>query len=237
MGLGRVEAFSDGVIAVIVTIMVLEIKAPENGDLAALLKLKLPLLNYLLSFVVVAILWVNHRSILGLVRHVDSAVLWWNNALLFWMSLIPFATAYMGQSNAAPLVRGGLWRIACHYGRLFWSFALCHRQAVHGERGDQPPPQATAHQGFHWHRALCFNSSASLRFGSRFVRYFYTDSALLLHTGSVYRGQGIGLTHLLFHNVAFAGGEEKIGFHRMLTRIQIVVAALGRIQLLMISAL
>ncbi len=103
MGLGRVEAFSDGVIAVIVTIMVLEIKPPENGELAALLKLKLALLNYLLSFAVVAIFWVNHRVTLGLVRHVDARVLWANNNLLFWMSLIPFATAYMGQTNAAPL--------------------------------------------------------------------------------------------------------------------------------------
>jgi uncharacterized membrane protein len=114
MNVGRVEAFSDGVIAVILTIMVLELKAPENGDLAALLKLKLPILNYLLSFAVIAIFWVNHRTILGLVRHVDPVVLWSNNALLFWMSLVPFATAYMGQTNAAPLsvaVYGGLLAI------------------------------------------------------------------------------------------------------------------------------
>jgi uncharacterized membrane protein len=103
MGTARVEAFSDGVIAVIVTIMVLELKPPENGELSALLKLKLPLLNYLLSFVVVAIFWVNHRSILSLVKHVNPGVLWANNTLLFWMSLVPFATAYMGQTNAAPL--------------------------------------------------------------------------------------------------------------------------------------
>jgi len=103
MGLGRLEAFSDGVIAVIVTIMVLEIKAPESGDLGSLLKLKLAFLNYLLSFVVVAILWLNHRAMLALVHHVDAGVLWANNALLFWMSLIPFATAYMGQTKAAPL--------------------------------------------------------------------------------------------------------------------------------------
>lgn len=103
MGIGRVEAFSDGVIAVVVTIMVLELKAPESAELAALLKLRLPFLNYILSFVVIAIFWVNHRTILHLVRHVDSSVLWWNNALLFWMSLIPFATSYMGQTGAAPL--------------------------------------------------------------------------------------------------------------------------------------
>ena len=132
MGLGRVEAFSDGVIAVIVTIMVLELKAPENGDLGALLKLKLPLLNYFLSFLVVAIFWVNHRVILGLVRHVDPPVLWWNNALLFWMSLIPFATAYMGQSNAAPLsvaVYGGLFAItASAFALLRYAIAQQHKE-------------------------------------------------------------------------------------------------------------
>jgi len=132
MGLGRVEAFSDGVIAVILTIMVLELKAPENGDFSSLLKLKLPLLNYVLSFAVIAIFWVNHRAILGLVRHVDPPVLWWNNALLFWMSLIPFATAYMGQTNAAPLavaVYGGLLCItSTSFGLLRYAIAAQHKQ-------------------------------------------------------------------------------------------------------------
>jgi uncharacterized membrane protein len=131
MGLGRVEAFSDGVIAVILTIMVLELKAPENGDLSALLKLKLPLLNYLLSFVVIGIFWVNHRTILSLVRHVEPAILWWNNALLFWMSLVPFATAYMGQSNASPLsvaVYGGLLAITSStFGLLRFAIAKQHK--------------------------------------------------------------------------------------------------------------
>jgi uncharacterized membrane protein len=131
MGLGRVEAFSDGVIAVILTIMVLELKAPENGDLSALLKLKLPLLNYLLSFVVIGIFWVNHRTILSLVRHVEPAILWWNNALLFWMSLVPFATAYMGQSDASPLsvaVYGGLLAITSStFGLLRFAIAKQHK--------------------------------------------------------------------------------------------------------------
>ena len=131
MGLGRVEAFSDGVIAVILTIMVLELKAPENGDLSALLKLKLPLLNYLLSFVVIGIFWVNHRTILSLVRHVEPSILWWNNALLFWMSLVPFATAYMGQSNASPLsvaVYGGLLAITSStFGLLRFAIAKQHK--------------------------------------------------------------------------------------------------------------
>src|SRR5271168_2343144 len=103
MGVGRVEAFSDGVIAVIVTIMVLELKAPDSGDPSALLKLGLPLLVYALSFVVIAIMWINHRAALGLVRHASARVLWANNNLLFWMSLIPLATAYIGQTKAASL--------------------------------------------------------------------------------------------------------------------------------------
>ena len=73
MGLGRVEAFSDGVIAVIVTIMVLELKPPASGEWTALAALQLPLLNYALSFIVIAIMWVNHRTTLGLVRHVNAA--------------------------------------------------------------------------------------------------------------------------------------------------------------------
>jgi uncharacterized membrane protein len=88
-------------------------------------------LNYLLSFVVIAIFWVNHRSMLGLVRHVNASVLWANNALLFWMSLIPWATAYMGQTNAAPLAvaaYGALMAIsAFSFGLLRVAIAAQHR--------------------------------------------------------------------------------------------------------------
>ncbi len=131
MGTGRVEAFSDGVIAVILTIMVLELKAPETGDWAALVKLQLPLLNYILSFAVIAIFWVNHRTILGLVRRVDGSVLWANNNLLFWLSLVPLATAYMGQSKAAPLsvaVYGSLLAVtSASFGWLRFVVARQHR--------------------------------------------------------------------------------------------------------------
>jgi uncharacterized membrane protein len=102
MGKGRLEAFSDGVIAVIITIMVLELKAPADGSFAALLRLEHPLLNYILSFLVVAIVWVNHHHLVTQITRVHAPVLWVNIMLLFWLSLIPLATAYLGQSGAAP---------------------------------------------------------------------------------------------------------------------------------------
>ncbi len=99
----RLEAFSDGVIAIIITIMVLELKVPLDGSPKALVRL-LPLFSsYALSFVLVAIYWVNHHHMIHLIRHVNGAILWLNLNLLFWLSLMPFATAYMGQTHAAPL--------------------------------------------------------------------------------------------------------------------------------------
>jgi uncharacterized membrane protein len=103
MGKGRLEAFSDGVIAVIITIMVLELKAPADGSFAALLRLEHPLLNYALSFLVVAIVWVNHHHLVTRITRVNAKLLWANITLLFWLSLIPLATAYLGQSAAAPV--------------------------------------------------------------------------------------------------------------------------------------
>lgn len=99
----RVEAFSDGVIAIIVTIMVLELKTPHTADLEGLLHITPVMLSYILSFLVVAIMWVNHHHLLHLVKEVNGKLLWSNNLLLFWMSLIPFVTAYMGETAGAPL--------------------------------------------------------------------------------------------------------------------------------------
>jgi uncharacterized membrane protein len=103
MSKARVEAFSDGVIAIIVTIMVLELKVPHEATLEALLELIPILLSYLLSFLVVAIMWVNHHALFASAERADTKVLWANINLLFWMSLIPFVTAYMGENQAAPL--------------------------------------------------------------------------------------------------------------------------------------
>ena len=103
MGKSRLEAFSDGVIAIIITIMVLELKVPHDASLAALAGLWPVFLSYLLSFVIVGIYWNNHHHLLHSVKHVTGAVLWSNLYLLFWLSLMPFATGWMGENHFAPL--------------------------------------------------------------------------------------------------------------------------------------
>src|SRR5687768_16736097 len=99
---GRVEAFSDGVIAIIITIMVLEIKVPHGADIDALRPLVPHFASYLLSFVFIGIYWNNHHHLLHVVRHVDGAKMWANLHLLFWLSLIPFATGWVGENPSAP---------------------------------------------------------------------------------------------------------------------------------------
>jgi len=103
MGTNRIEAFSDGVIAIIVTIMVLELKLPPDGSWQSLIKVLPTMLSYVLSFVVVAIMWVNHHQLIHAAKRADGRLLWTNNFLLFSMSVIPFATAYLGQHYTEPL--------------------------------------------------------------------------------------------------------------------------------------
>jgi uncharacterized membrane protein len=100
---GRLEAFSDGVIAVIITIMVLELKVPHGADPTALAPLVPVFLSYVLSFVFVAIYWNNHHHLFHAVHHVSGGILWANMHLLFWLSLIPFATGWMNENHFAPL--------------------------------------------------------------------------------------------------------------------------------------
>ncbi len=99
----RLEAFSDGVFAIIITIMVLDLHAPTGGGVAALLVLWPVFLSYFLSFLIVAIYWMNHHRTFHLVKIVDNAILWCNIALLFCLSLVPFTTAYMGANHMSPL--------------------------------------------------------------------------------------------------------------------------------------
>src|SRR5713101_4851888 len=98
---GRMEAFSDGVIAIIITIMVLELKIPHGTDLAALVPLIPVFLSYALSFIFLGIYWSNHHHLLQAIKHVDGRVLWANLHLLFWLSLTPFVTGWMGQNHFA----------------------------------------------------------------------------------------------------------------------------------------
>src|ERR1041384_1423402 len=101
MGKGRLEAFSDGVLAIILTIMVLELKVPHGTDLAALRPLVPVFLSYVLSFCYVGIYWNNHHHMLHTVKEVSGGILWANLHLLFWLSLFPFATGWVGANNFA----------------------------------------------------------------------------------------------------------------------------------------
>jgi len=103
MDKNRTEAFSDGVIAIIITIMVLELHAPASSSLAAIADAGPALARYLLSFVYVGIYWVNHHALLDRVRRIDASALWANLHLLFWMSLIPYVTAWAGQYPMDPV--------------------------------------------------------------------------------------------------------------------------------------
>lgn len=103
MGTGRLEAFSDGVIAILITIMVLELKVPHDADLEALRSLIPVFLSYILSFVYLGIYWNNHHHLFQVAQQVNGRVLWTNLHLLFWLSLIPFVTAWTGENHFAPL--------------------------------------------------------------------------------------------------------------------------------------
>ncbi len=103
MNKNRLEAFSDGVIAVIITIMVLEMKVPHDTNWEALQQLTHVFLSYVLSFIFVGIYWNNHHHLLHAAKHVNGRILWANLHLLFWLSLIPFVTGWMGENRFAAL--------------------------------------------------------------------------------------------------------------------------------------
>jgi uncharacterized membrane protein len=125
MGKNRLEAFSDGVIAIIITIMVLELKVPHGPSLAALLPLWPVFLSYVLSFVYVGIYWNNHHHLLHAASQVSGGVLWANLHLLFWLSLTPFVTGWMGENHfdALPTALYGVVLLMC--GVAYWILAQC----------------------------------------------------------------------------------------------------------------
>lgn len=108
----RIEAFSDGVLAIILTIMVLELKIPHGTEISAITKLIPPFLSYVLSFIYIGIYWNNHHHLLQAAECVNGRILWANLHLLFWLSLIPFVTGWTGENGAAP------WPVA------FYGFVL-----------------------------------------------------------------------------------------------------------------
>jgi len=126
---GRLEAFSDGVIAIIITIMVLGLKAPHGIDPAALLPAVPNLLSYLLSFVMIGTYWNNHHHLLHAAQRVNGKVLWANLHLLFWLSLVPYVTGWMGETFPAP------WPVAIYGAVLllagFAYYLLAHSLVAH----------------------------------------------------------------------------------------------------------
>jgi uncharacterized membrane protein len=131
MTTNRMEAFSDGVIAIIITIMVLELRVPHEANLGALRPLAPVFLSYLLSFVFIGIYWSNHHHLLHAVKHVDGRILWANLHLLFWLSLVPFVTAWMGENHFAsvPVAIYGVVLVAASIAYYILTQALI---ALHG---------------------------------------------------------------------------------------------------------
>jgi uncharacterized membrane protein len=132
MTTSRMEAYSDAVLAIIITIMVLELKVPHGTDLAGLLALWPRFLSYALSFLVLSIFWVNHHRIMHMAKRADNGVLWFNNLLLFCLSLVPFATAYMGENHFEPVATALYAAVQCCaalcYRALWLSISRHHRE-------------------------------------------------------------------------------------------------------------
>lgn len=131
MSKGRLEAFSDGVMAIIITIMVLELSPPHEANLEALVPLLPTFLSYLLSFIFIAIYWNNHHHMMQTVKHVDGRVLWANMHLLFWLSLVPFATAWLGEEHLEswPVAFYGIILLGSAIAYTILTYALI---AIHG---------------------------------------------------------------------------------------------------------
>jgi uncharacterized membrane protein len=132
MGKGRLEAFSDGVIAIIITIMVLELKVPHGDTIDVLLPLAPVLLSYVLSFIYIGIYWNNHHHLIHAAREISGGVLWANLHLLFWLSLIPFVTGWMGENHftTVPVAAYGVVLFMCSiaYRLLVRCLVLHHRE-------------------------------------------------------------------------------------------------------------
>ena len=132
MGKGRLEAFSDGVFAILITIMVLELHAPEGNTFEALKPLLPKFISYVLSFIYVAIYWNNHHHMMQIVKHVNGKVLWYNTLLLFCISLIPFVTAWMGENHfsSSPV---GLYGFVLLMASLSYPLLLRSLIQLHGK--------------------------------------------------------------------------------------------------------
>jgi uncharacterized membrane protein len=135
----RLEAFSDGVLAIIITIMVLELKVPHDASLAALSRLWPVFVSYVLSFLYIGIYWNNHHHMIHVTRRVTGAILWANLHLLFWLSLLPFSTGWMGENQFArwPTVAYGVNLLACAL-----AYFVLERRIIAAEGRDGPLARA-----------------------------------------------------------------------------------------------
>jgi uncharacterized membrane protein len=166
----RLEAFSDGVIAIIITIMVLDLKAPHEPNLESVLKVLPTLLTYVLSFIIVAIYWVNHHHLLHLVTKVDAGILWANINLLFWMSLFPWVTSYLGENHAASLAVSAYAFVAFASGA---SFNILRRTIARHNQDNE------SLRSLHARRNRLSIIALSFYFSAIFTAWFYVPLALI----------------------------------------------------------
>ena len=141
----RLEAFSDGVIAIIITIMVLELKVPHDAEPSTLVGQWPLFFSYALSFLQVGIYWVNHHHLFNAAKHVSPAVLWWNMLFLFALSLIPVATAYMGENNFAKFPTA-IYAFAMLLAAL--SFECLHKALIDSHEKDTPTSRGAMVKGY-----------------------------------------------------------------------------------------
>jgi uncharacterized membrane protein len=163
---GRLEAFTDGVIAILITILVLELRAPHGADLAALQPLVPTALSYIMTFVFIAIYWNNHHHMLHAAQHVDGRILWANVHLLFWLSLTPFATAWMGDNHFAALP------VAAYGGVLFMAavaFTILMRALIarHGPHSALARAVGADRKG--WTSLVLYGLAVPIAFVNRWV--------------------------------------------------------------------
>ena len=133
MSKGRLEAFSDGVIAILITIMVLELKVPHSGEWTALVPLTPVFLSYVLSFIYLGIYWNNHHHMLQLASHINGGVLWANLHLLFWLSIVPFVTGWMGENHFSqfPSAIYGFVLLMCAISYTILQLTIIRAQGPH----------------------------------------------------------------------------------------------------------
>jgi uncharacterized membrane protein len=177
MGKGRLEAFTDGVIAIIITIMVLELKLPEGHDLSGLLAATPSFLIYALSFVNVGIFWNNHHHMLHATREVSGQVLWPNLFLLFWLSLVPFVIRWIGEAGIAPLP-------VASYGFVLAMSGVCYywleRSIIHVNRNNGFLAEAIGYEWKGWLSLGVYTAGMALAFVSPWISIaLYVGNALM----------------------------------------------------------